>query len=76
MAVGDKMSTIAIPAIGTGNLGYPRTLVANVIYEEAIEFSQRNPTSSLKEIRIVLFDQDHRTIKVPFEALWQIRYIT
>lgn len=57
----DKMTSIAIPAIGTGGLGLSKQLVAKMMYEEAINFSKTNPTTSLRQIRFVVFDKDNQT---------------
>ncbi|XP_077997496.1 protein mono-ADP-ribosyltransferase PARP15-like isoform X2 [Glandiceps talaboti] len=55
------MTSISIPAIGTGQLNYPRDIVAKVFYEEAISFSSKNPGSSLNDIRVVVYDKDTKT---------------
>lgn len=60
------MTSIAIPAIGTGGLGLPRQLVAKMMYEEAIRFSTANPTTTLKEICFVVYDKDDLTAAVSF----------
>ncbi|XP_072026034.1 protein mono-ADP-ribosyltransferase PARP14-like [Amphiura filiformis] len=56
-------ASIAIPAIGTGNLGFPAKVTAQLMYEEALSFSQQNPGGSLIEIRFVVYQNDHSTIK-------------
>ncbi|XP_077985097.1 protein mono-ADP-ribosyltransferase PARP14-like [Glandiceps talaboti] len=55
------MTSIAIPALGTGGLNYPRDVVAKIMYEEAITFSSKNPRSSLNEMRVVVYDKDQIT---------------
>ncbi|XP_033104491.1 protein mono-ADP-ribosyltransferase PARP14-like isoform X2 [Anneissia japonica] len=57
------MKSIAIPALGTGNLKYPADVVANIMYEEAINFSSNRPHSSLREIKFVVFHKDSKTIR-------------
>ncbi|XP_070569306.1 protein mono-ADP-ribosyltransferase PARP14-like [Ptychodera flava] len=59
----NSASSIAFPAIGTGNLGFPRDLVAKVMYEEAEIFSRRRATSTLTDINFVVYDLDHPTKK-------------
>ena len=61
------MVSIAFPAIGTGTLQFPRAEVAEIYFDEVISFSQKNLTTSLKEVKFVLYDQDHPTIQA-FEA--------
>ncbi|XP_071948864.1 protein mono-ADP-ribosyltransferase PARP14-like [Antedon mediterranea] len=58
-----NMRSIAIPALGTGNLQYPADQVAKVMYEEAIDFSANYPQSNLKEIHFVVYYKDTRTIQ-------------
>src|SRR5688572_25954608 len=58
------MQSVAIPAIGTGNLKIPAAIVAKIMYEEAEEFSRSNPTTTLTDIRIVVYDKDLPTISV------------
>ena len=53
-----KLVSIAIPAIGTGNLGYPRDRVAAVSFDEVLAFSKSNPSSTLKEVHLVVYDKD------------------
>ena len=62
-----RMVSIAFPAIGTGTLNFPRAEVAETYFDEIISFNQKNPTTSLKEVRFVLYDQDHQTVQA-FEA--------
>ena len=61
-AHGAGMSSIAIPAIGTGNLSYPRDKVASTMYEEVKKFSTKNSGTSLKDIRFLVYD--HSTVAV------------
>ncbi|XP_077997139.1 protein mono-ADP-ribosyltransferase PARP14-like [Glandiceps talaboti] len=65
------MTSIAIPALGTGGLNYPRDIVAKILYEEAISLSSKNPSSSLNEIRIVVYDKDYATRKAFEEEMQQ-----
>ncbi|KAJ7374848.1 positive regulation of interleukin-4-mediated signaling pathway [Desmophyllum pertusum] len=61
------MTSIAFPAIGTGTLQFPRAEVAEIYFDEVISYSQKHPATSLKEVRFVLYDQDHPTVQA-FEA--------
>ncbi|XP_078684002.1 protein mono-ADP-ribosyltransferase PARP14-like isoform X2 [Branchiostoma floridae x Branchiostoma belcheri] len=53
----DGYTSIAFPAMGTGNLKYPRGLAASCMYDEILSFSQSNPGTTLKDVRIIVFDQ-------------------
>ena len=35
--------SLALPAIGTGNLQYPRDVVAETMYKAVIDYSEQNP---------------------------------
>ncbi|KAI8490330.1 positive regulation of interleukin-4-mediated signaling pathway [Branchiostoma belcheri] len=54
--------SIAFPAIGTGGLGFPHDLVAQVMFEEVMKYSSKNPAGSLKEIRFVIYEGDEDSI--------------
>ena len=62
------MTSIAFPAIGTGRLGVPHAAAAKWMFDEAIDFSESNPGSSLKEISFVLYDGDKDSLKVHYFA--------
>ncbi|XP_035673943.1 protein mono-ADP-ribosyltransferase PARP14-like [Branchiostoma floridae] len=57
MAHKNGLPSIAFPALGTGNLGYPRSVAASAMFDEVINFSQANPRTSLKHVSIVVYDQ-------------------
>ena len=57
-------TSIAIPAIGTGNLRVPADVACWVMYNEVDKFSQNNPATSVKDVRFVVYDKDHKTIAV------------
>ncbi|XP_022096545.1 poly [ADP-ribose] polymerase 14-like isoform X2 [Acanthaster planci] len=58
-----KMVSMAIPALGTGNLNYPPDVTARVMYEAVVTFSSQHPNAVLKDIRFVVYDKDTKTIK-------------
>lgn len=60
----EELSTIAFPALGTGNLNYPEEDVARCMIEAVIEHTEKNPTGSLQEVKIVIFHKDDKTKKV------------
>jgi len=59
-----KYTSIAIPAVGTGNLHVPHALVAKLMYYEAEEFSRNNQQTALRDVRFVVYDRDAKTVAV------------
>ena len=59
----DKMKSIAFPALGTGTLGFPRDVVAQIMLDSVFKFSNTASNSSLKEIFFVTFHLDKPTVK-------------
>ncbi|XP_078683162.1 uncharacterized protein LOC144917223 [Branchiostoma floridae x Branchiostoma belcheri] len=57
LADDDRHTSIAFPAMGTGNLMYPHDVAASCMYDEIWSFSQSNPGTTLKDVRIIVFDQ-------------------
>lgn len=53
-----NLLSISIPAIGTGNLQFPRDGVATISFDEVLTFSKNNPNSCVKEVHLVVYDQD------------------
>ena len=58
-----SLSSIAIPAIGTGNLGFPHDRVAAASVDEVLTFSTNNPNSTLKEVHLVVYDKDLSSVQ-------------
>lgn len=67
-----QLESIAIPAIGTGNLGYPRDRVAAASLDEVLSFSKDNPSSTLKEVLLVVYDKDLPSVQA-FQTEFQNR---
>ncbi|XP_023278825.1 poly [ADP-ribose] polymerase 14-like [Seriola lalandi dorsalis] len=59
-----SLTSISFPAIGTGNLGFPRDLVASLIFNEISAFSSKKQPKHLKKVVIVLYSGDVQTIQV------------
>uniref|UniRef100_A0A8D2IST3 Poly [ADP-ribose] polymerase n=1 Tax=Varanus komodoensis TaxID=61221 RepID=A0A8D2IST3_VARKO len=59
-----SLNSITFPAIGTGNLDYPKYLVAKVMFDELFRFSQKKNPRSLQEVHLVLHQSNVNTIKV------------
>ncbi|XP_060607707.1 protein mono-ADP-ribosyltransferase PARP14-like [Ruditapes philippinarum] len=54
-------SSIAFPALGTGLLKYPAVNVAQTTFQCIEDFSNRNTSTSLKFVNIIIYYKDHRT---------------
>ena len=69
LRVADELacSSIALPAISTGIFGFPKDIAAGVIFEAITEYFESNSNSSIRNIRILLFDD--ATVKV-FLEIW------
>ena len=59
----DKHRSIAIPAIGTGNLRIPHNIVTEVMYSEVEKFSSQRKPMNLLDIRFIVYDKDRDSIK-------------
>ncbi|XP_023192513.1 poly [ADP-ribose] polymerase 14-like [Xiphophorus maculatus] len=59
-----RLSSITFPAVGTGNLGFPKNLVATLMLDKFLEFSSQRQSNNLKKIAVVLYPGDAQTIKV------------
>uniref|UniRef100_A0A8C3BK02 Poly [ADP-ribose] polymerase n=1 Tax=Cairina moschata TaxID=8855 RepID=A0A8C3BK02_CAIMO len=57
------LKSITFPAIGTGNLGFPRSVVAKLLFDKVFEFSSRNKVNSLKEVHFLLHPKDKENIQ-------------
>ena len=57
------MTSIAFAAIGTGVLQFPRDQVADLYFDEVVSYDQKNPKTSLRDVRFVLFHKDAPTIQ-------------
>ncbi|XP_073408013.1 protein mono-ADP-ribosyltransferase PARP14-like isoform X2 [Dendrobates tinctorius] len=58
-----QMKSLSIPALGTGNLAFPKDFVATVMLDEISQFSSKNKPQNLKEVEIVLHPKDKDTIQ-------------
>ncbi|KAH3794946.1 hypothetical protein DPMN_148488 [Dreissena polymorpha] len=54
---------VAVPAIGTGALGYPKDVVATEMLTAVSEFAANNSNSLINRVEFVLFPTDSDTIK-------------
>ncbi|XP_041663634.1 poly(ADP-ribose) polymerase family member 14-related sequence 1 isoform X2 [Cheilinus undulatus] len=58
------LASMSLPAIGTGNLGFPRDLAASLMLKEILDFSSKKQPKHLKNIVIILYPGDAKTIQV------------
>uniref|UniRef100_A0A8D3B381 Poly [ADP-ribose] polymerase n=1 Tax=Scophthalmus maximus TaxID=52904 RepID=A0A8D3B381_SCOMX len=56
-----KMRSLSFPAIGTGNLSFPRDVVSRVLHSEIHAFSRRRSTRHLRAVVIVVHPGDTQT---------------
>jgi O-acetyl-ADP-ribose deacetylase (regulator of RNase III) len=66
-----KCSSIALPAISTGIYGFPKERAAGIIFSAIEIYFAENPSSSLNQIRVVLFDPS--TVEA-FLKSWHIKW--
>ncbi|XP_005415808.1 protein mono-ADP-ribosyltransferase PARP14-like [Geospiza fortis] len=58
-----SLKSITFPAIGTGNLEFPRSLVAKLLFDKVFEFSSENRVNSLEEVHFLLHTKDTANIQ-------------
>ncbi|XP_066277271.1 protein mono-ADP-ribosyltransferase PARP14-like isoform X2 [Branchiostoma lanceolatum] len=58
----DNYTSIAIPAMGTGGLRFPHNVVAEAMFDEAVNYCRRKPSGSLREIRFIVWEGDPKSI--------------
>jgi putative ATPase len=51
------VASLSLPAISTGIFGFPKLRAAQVIFRAIQETLDKDPGSSLKQVRLVLYDQ-------------------
>ncbi|NWX59781.1 PAR14 polymerase, partial [Promerops cafer] len=59
-----SLKSITFPAIGTGNLEFPRSVVAKLLFDKVFEFSSKNRVNSLQEVHFLLHAKDTANIQV------------
>jgi O-acetyl-ADP-ribose deacetylase len=52
-----KCTSISMPAISTGIFGFPKDRAAGIIFKAVTVYFEENKNSSLKQVRIALFDK-------------------
>lgn len=59
-----RLTSLSFPAIGTGNLSFPRQVVARVLLRQIQLFSRRVSPRHLKDVVIVVHHSDRQTTEV------------
>ncbi|KAM4615976.1 protein mono-ADP-ribosyltransferase PARP14-like isoform 2-T2 [Polymixia lowei] len=57
-----QMVSLCFPAIGTGNMKFPRALVSRLLLEEIRGYSRRGASQHLGEVAIVVHPSDSQTV--------------
>ncbi|KAM3607106.1 uncharacterized protein V6R79_001842 [Siganus canaliculatus] len=63
-----SMTSISFPAMGTGNLGFPKDLAASLLLDALSAYSSAQQLQHLKEVVIVLYPGDKPTIQAFSDA--------
>ena len=69
-----SLKSITFPAIGTGNLGFPRSVVAKLLFDKVFEFSSKNGVNSLEEVHFLLHPKDTANIQVSYHVFLSLLY--
>lgn len=56
-------TSVAFPAIGTGNLRFPPAETARIMLEETVRYCLSNPKASVKDIRFLLLQRNGEVIE-------------
>ncbi|XP_049908033.1 protein mono-ADP-ribosyltransferase PARP14 [Epinephelus moara] len=57
-----RMASLSFPALGTGNLSFPKDLVSRFLLQEIHSFSRRLNPRHLREVAIVVHPSDSQTV--------------
>lgn len=69
-----SLKSITFPAIGTGNLEFPRPVVAKLLFDKVFEFSSQNRVNSLEEVHFLLHPKDTANIQVSYCGVLSLLY--
>ncbi|KAK1166015.1 protein mono-ADP-ribosyltransferase PARP14-like [Acipenser oxyrinchus oxyrinchus] len=58
-----QQNSLAFPAIGTGNLGFPKPVVASVMMERVLKFSSKWNPKHLQEVVFLVHPSDTQTLQ-------------
>ncbi|XP_036404127.1 protein mono-ADP-ribosyltransferase PARP14-like [Megalops cyprinoides] len=62
-AEGKELRSLSFPAIGTGNLRFPKPLVAEIMLDEVSKFSCKSNTNALREVLFIVHPSDRETVE-------------
>jgi O-acetyl-ADP-ribose deacetylase (regulator of RNase III) len=71
LATEQGLVSVALPALSTGIFGFPKERAARVITQSVLEFFEDQPLTSVREVRLVVFD---RQTADPFRAEFARRW--
>ena len=60
----EQCRSIAFPVFGTGSLEYPWDEVANTMIDTINKYGRMHYDTTIREVKIVLFDKDIKSIQV------------
>ncbi|NXB77054.1 PAR14 polymerase, partial [Donacobius atricapilla] len=69
-----SLKSITFPAIGTGNLEFPRSVVAKLLFDKVFEFSSKKRVNSLEEVHFLLHTKDIANIQVSYCGFLSLLY--
>ncbi|NXB88448.1 PAR14 polymerase, partial [Vidua chalybeata] len=69
-----SLKSITFPAIGTGNLEFPRSVVAKLLFDKVFEFSSEKRVNSLEEVHFLLHTKDTANIQVSYCGFLSLLY--
>uniref|UniRef100_A0A674JBP7 Poly [ADP-ribose] polymerase n=1 Tax=Terrapene triunguis TaxID=2587831 RepID=A0A674JBP7_9SAUR len=58
-----SLKSITFPAIGTGNLGFPKPVVAKLMFDQVFKFSRKKKIQYLEEVHFLLHPNDTDNIQ-------------
>ncbi|XP_077685710.1 protein mono-ADP-ribosyltransferase PARP14 isoform X5 [Eretmochelys imbricata] len=58
-----SLKSITFPAIGTGNLGFPKPVVAKLMFDQVFKFSHKKYIQSLQDVHFLLYPDDTDNIQ-------------
>ena len=65
-----KASSVAIPSIGAGNLGFPDDVVARILFDAVSTYLDQNRSTSVKKVTFMIFDGNtHAAFQTAFNKL-------
>ncbi|KAM3867433.1 protein mono-ADP-ribosyltransferase PARP14-like [Diretmus argenteus] len=57
-----QMASLSFPAIGTGNMSFPKALVSRLLLKEIHAYSRRRTSQHLREVAVVVHPSDSQTV--------------